>query len=788
MNVPATLKHSFLLCLFAAAVPLWAIPAPMQVTAATPARVWTEGYGTGNGRLGILSFGVFPKETVVLNEGSIFAKKNFQMREGAAEALDKARELCKEGKYRSADQLFRKNILPPGNIAGDYQQGGRLQVEFQGLPSPSSYQRTLDMRRGKATTRAQFGTGELTTEILAAPSSDCAAYHIACTMPSGCRVSLNLEHPDPSARIVAQPNGWVLEGQGSNGGTRFENTVVILAPGASVTRKGSTIILDSAREVMVLSSISTDYNIRKPEAPLTHSLAAKNARILAKAQKAGWKKLAAETEDYFSRLMTRCQVDLGDSPAGVSAMTTAQRLERVKQGKKDPDLLEQLFQFGRFCTIAHTRPGQLPCGLQGLWNPELRAAWMGCYFLNINSQMNQWPSHVTGLGEFQNSYLDFVRSLRPHGEEFARFIKRDGFCFGHYTDCWKRTYFSGNNPEWGASLMNGAWACAHLVDSYRFTGDREDLKKSLPILESNARFIMSWFEDDGEGRYLSGPGVSPETGFYAPDGTGPNVLSYVSNGTSHDQLLGREALRNYIYACGELGVRTPTLLKAVQFLRKIPQPSIGPDGRVQEWRQPFEEMQKGHRHISHLYGLFPGTEWDVLNTPEYAEAVRKSADFRRKYADMGNNGIRTGWSTAWLINLYAALGDGNAAEDRMYTMLRHYINSNLFDIHPPFQIDGNFGFSSGVAECLIQSRIMQDGFQVILLAPALADGWKKGSATGLRTRGGLKVDLSWQNGRVQATATATRPGKFRFMHQGRKKDLSMNKGETARLDFPPLSH
>lgn len=230
--------------------------------------------------------------------------------------------------------------------------------------------------------------------------------------------------------------------------------------------------------------------------------------------------------------------------------------------------------------------------------------------------------------------------------------------------------------------MNGAWACAHLVDSYRFTGDREDLKKSLPILESNARFIMSWFEDDGEGRYLSGPGVSPETGFYAPDGTGPNVLSYVSNGTSHDQLLGREALRNYIYACGELGVRTPTLLKAVQFLRKIPQPAIGPDGRVQEWRQPFEEMQKGHRHISHLYGLFPGTEWDVLNTPEYAEAVRKSADFRRKYADMGNNGIRTGWSTAWLINLYAALGDGNAAEDRMYTMLRHYINSNLLTSIP----------------------------------------------------------------------------------------------------------
>lgn len=363
MNVPATLKHSFLLCLFAAAVPLRAIPAPMQVTAATPARVWTEGYGTGNGRLGILSFGVFPKETVVLNEGSIFAKKNFQMREGAAEALDKARELCKEGKYRSADQLFRKNILPPATLRG-LPAGGVFRWDSRGFPHLPPISVRWICGRARQPPRP-IRHGELTTEILAAPSSDCAAYHIACTMPSGCRVSLNLEHPDPASRIVAQPNGWALEGQGSNGGTRFENTVAILAPGASITRKGSTIILDSAREVLVLSSISTDYNIRKPETPLTHSLTAKNARILAKAQKAGWKKLAAETEDYFSRLMTRCQVDLGDSPAGVSAMTTAQRLERVKQGKKDPDLLEQLFQFGRFSTIVHTRPGQLPCGLQG---------------------------------------------------------------------------------------------------------------------------------------------------------------------------------------------------------------------------------------------------------------------------------------------------------------------------------------------------------------------------------------------------------------------------------------
>ena len=310
------MKTLSFLCLLLGAAPLHASPAPMQITSTEPARQWTQGYGTGNGRLGVLSFGAFPRETIVLNEGSIFAKKDFRMKEGAAQALDKARQLCREGKYRSADQVFRKDILPPGSIAGDYQQGGLLQAEFQGLPSPLLFRRTLDMQRGTASTHVQFGTGELVTEILAAPDTDCAAYHITCTVPSGCRISLNLQHPDPSARITAQPDGWVLAGQGSNGGTRFENRVVILAPGAAISRREKEIILDSAREVLVLSSTSTDYNIRKPEVPLKHSLAGRNSQILAKARKKDWKKLAAETENYFSRLMLRCQVDLGDSPPG----------------------------------------------------------------------------------------------------------------------------------------------------------------------------------------------------------------------------------------------------------------------------------------------------------------------------------------------------------------------------------------------------------------------------------------------------------------------------------------
>lgn len=287
-----------------------------------------------------------------------------------------------------------------------------------------------------------------------------------------------------------------------------------------VSLDGGILRIDNCKELLVLSSTKTDYNSRKPDSPLKNDLGTLNRNILDAASRAGWKKLEQETAKYFSERMMRCQVDIGDTPAETAQKTTPERLQLVRQGGKDPDLIEQLFQFGRYCIIANTRPGALPCGLQGLWNPDLNAAWKGCFFLNINCQMNQWPADVTGLGEYHRPFLEFVVSLQPTGEKFARFLKLDGFCFAHNVDCWKETYYVGNVPEYSASLMNGAWACAHLMDSYRFTGDKAFLKKSIPILESNARFIMSWFQKDGKGRYISGPGTSPENIFRVLDETG----------------------------------------------------------------------------------------------------------------------------------------------------------------------------------------------------------------------------------------------------------------------------
>ena len=783
MIMPRTMKQTPLvpLIMASAALHAQAVPAPMEVTAHESATIWTQGYGVGNGRLGALSYGEFPKEILVLNEESIFAKSSIVPREGAAEGLKEAREWCARGDYKKADETFRRKVLSNKSSSGSYQQGGLLDVQWQDLPPSTSFSRKLDMKHGKAQMDVHFADGALKTELVAAPYADCIAYRMTCTLPKGCTVPLSLRHPDKKSVITPARDGWILQGQGHNGGTRFENAVRVQAIDGHVSQDGGILRIDNCKELLVLSSTKTDYNSREPDSPLKNNLADLNRNILDAASRAGWKKLEQETAKYFSERMMRCQVDIGDTPAEIAQKTTPERIQLVKQGGKDPDLIEQLFQFGRYCIIANTRPGALPCGLQGLWNPDLNAAWKGCFFLNINCQMNQWPADVTGLGEYHRPFLEFVVSLQPGGEKFARFLKLDGFCFGHNVDCWKETYYIGSVPAYSASLMNGAWACAHLMDSYRFTGDKAFLKKSLPILESNARFIMSWFQKDGKGRYISGPGTSPENVFRVQDETGKKISLSVSNGCSHDLLLGREALRNYIAACRELGINTPVLAKARQFLPRIPQPAIGEDGRIREWLEPFEEVQKGHRHISHLYGLFPGNEWDVLNTPEYAAAVKKSVDYRRSFT--GKNGICTGWSTAWLINMYATLGCGNDAEERIYTQLKKYINPNLFDMHPPYQIDGNFGMASGLAQCLIQSQVEQQGYRVIMLAPALADSWTEGSATGLRTRGGLTVNLSWKDGGIKATAKASRPGKFRFMHQGRKKDVVMKAGDSVNISF-----
>lgn len=749
------------------------------ITSHQPASKWDEGYGVGNGRLGALAFGEFPNETIILNENSIFAKAEIAYPETAKSALREVRMLAAQEKYKEADELFTSDILHhDAKYAqnGSYQQGGILKVDFEPMEK-TGYRRHLNMLNGETTTEITFPNGKITATLIAVPEKECIAYRITSTLPQGVSATFELTHPELSARLEDK-NTWVLRGQGTNGGTKFENRLVVLSKKGKQQITAQKISVKNAREILILSSTSTDYNIDEPAEPLTYNLSEQNKKILADAQKTSWKKLTAITARHFTEKLERCIINIGNTPEEIKSLATDKRIELVKAGGEDLDLITKLFQFGRYCIIANSRPGGLPCGLQGIWNPDMNAPWRGCYFLNINCQMNHWHTEITNLSEYHQPFLDLVLGLQKGGEEFAEAIGYDGFCYGHNTDLWRRTYFRGSHVEWSASLLNGSWAINHLIEHYRFTEDKAFLEKCIPLLEANTRFMLQWFQPDPvTGELLSGPGTSPETGFYA-DYNGKPTLSYVSNGNSHDLLVGREAFRNYLFACNELEIDGELMQQASDALAKTPLPKIASDGRLMEWYKEFPEKDKGHRHFSHCYGLFPGNEFDVINTPEYAEAVRKSVDFR-----VAHGSGHTGWSESWIINLYANLLDGEKVNKHIHKMIANHINPNLFDMHPPFQIDGNFGLAAGVAHCFLQSHIEHQGKRVLQIAPAIPPSWKNGEATGLRARSGATVDVSWDDKTVKAIVTPDKDCEYFVNYKDNMKHYKLSKGKKSIFEF-----
>lgn len=767
-----------------AATPLFSAPTGLVLSADSPAVKWDEAYGTGNGRVGAIAYGAFPKSTVVLNETSIYSVAPDPARDTARAALAKARELCAAGDFVAADALMKAEVLPKTSAGGDYRPAGFLEIERRGFDKPASFRRELDMGSGLASETATFVSGKskykVRTEIISACLPwDVVAVRITSDRPEEFAFGLTNERALNTSLAAGE---ITLSGDaGGKGGTLFETRLRVL-PGRDGTLRedAGKLVVSGAREILVLVAMTTDFDIAHPDTPSGRLRSAVNIALLDDAAKAGWGRLRGETANYFRDAMSRCVVDLGDSKPEVLKRTTPERIELLRKGGDDPDMIEQMFQFGRYCTVTASRPDALPPGLQGIWNPMQDPPWFGSYTVNINAEMNQWPTETTGLGEFHRPFVDFVRGALPTGEAFAKAIGHEGFCFGHGCDVRRRTYFGRNATEWGASLMNGAWLGSHLVERYRFGGDRDDLKKSLPYLRESARFVLSWFSQDAKtGEWISGPGASPENSFFVTGSDGKKAKIAVSAGCAYDQTLGRQALRDYLFACEETGGRKDELYaKAAARLAKTPPPKIGADGRIMEWREPYEEAEKQHRHVSHLLGLFPGNEYNPAERPEYVAAARKSLDSR-----LAAGGGNTGWSAAWMANLYANTGDGEKSLAMLRRILSKYTNPNLFNMHPPFQIDGNFGFTSAVAECLVQSRYEEKGRRVVNLLPALPGAWTTGSVDGLRARGGLVVNLSWSGAGVEAEFVALRDGKFRIRCKGAVKDLDLRAGDRAATKF-----
>ena len=758
-----------------------------------PARQWTDALPLGNGRLGAMVFGTPAQERIQINEETIWGGgPHNNVNYAAKDGLDQIRTALWEGRRSDAQALCDQYISSKSAHGMPYQTAGSLMLDFDGITDFTDYYRELDIDRAVALTRFKANGTEYTRECFVSFPDQVIAVRLTASAKGALTFKASYNLPYREDRIIsrsAQVTGKQAvmtvsckgdDHEGSEGKIRFTDKTLIIPEGGQMTADDNTIAVSGADAVTIYISIGTNFVNYQSVSGDENQVADRWIEPLSKGKKKYDKMLADHIAAYQKQFHT-VTMDLGTNDQ--AKLPTDQRVAQFASNF-DPQLVTLYFQFGRYLLICCSQPGGQAANLQGIWNESRQAPWDGKYTTNINVEMNYWPAFVCGIPQTFDPFLQLVKDCAEHGKETAAMYGCRGWTLHHNTDIWRSTgaVDGAYNGMWPTGA---AWFCQQIWDGYLFNQDPKYLKEIYPIMKSACEFFIDFLVEEpvsGNKYLVIAPSYSPENAPHVQDVLGKGNITTVFGATMDNQMMA-DLFGNMIEAAALMGEKDAEFVNTLKTVKSRLAPmKIGSWGQLQEWFEDWDDPKDNHRHVSHLWGMYPGRQITADGTPDLFKAVRTSLEARGDES--------TGWSMGWKVCLWARLLDGNHA----YKLIQDQIKpaggrgfggrggtyNNLFDAHPPFQIDGNFGCTAGIAEMLVQSHTGK-----VVLLPALPDVWKDGTVKGLQCRGGFILDeLTWKNGKpATVKVRSTVGGKLNISWNGQDQSIDTKSGKVYTIQF-----